>query len=212
MNQHRPVRLSEARRLLDALVTRELHHSLAGHAQLRHRAQRTGGYRPGRSATTSRLQRGTHRSLEVPVAHLLGRGSGSHGAPANTRALRPRSRPVTRHAEKKRLRPVTISPRLLPKRSLTDSETGSPARQTRTEPILSSNRSAASEIRALTPSPIIDGPDAEGGTRCIRHASSAFSRTKEGGKSAAKLRTECLRSPVRRAAHAARRSAREDRL
>ncbi|MCA8223430.1 MULTISPECIES: hypothetical protein [Burkholderia] len=29
MNQHRPVRLSEARRLLDALVTRELHHSLA---------------------------------------------------------------------------------------------------------------------------------------------------------------------------------------
>lgn len=65
------------------------------------------------------------------------------------------------------------------------------------------------------PLPIIDGPDAEGGTRCIRHAPSAFSRAKEGGKSAAKLRTECLRSPVRRAAHAAhaaRRSAREDRL
>ncbi|HIH2752574.1 hypothetical protein L3V59_30985 [Burkholderia aenigmatica] len=28
-SEHRPVRLSEARRLLDAVVTRELHHSLA---------------------------------------------------------------------------------------------------------------------------------------------------------------------------------------
>ncbi|KAG8150005.1 hypothetical protein [Burkholderia catarinensis] len=29
MSKHRPVRLSEARQLLDAFVTRELHHSLA---------------------------------------------------------------------------------------------------------------------------------------------------------------------------------------
>ncbi|WP_423382233.1 MULTISPECIES: hypothetical protein [unclassified Burkholderia] len=29
MSEHRPVRLSEARRLLDTFVTRELHHSLA---------------------------------------------------------------------------------------------------------------------------------------------------------------------------------------
>ncbi|WP_196494502.1 hypothetical protein [Burkholderia pseudomultivorans] len=41
---------------------------------------------------------------------------------------------------------------------MTDPETENPARQTQTEPILFSTRSAASEIRALTPSSIIDGP------------------------------------------------------